>query len=44
MDDYRCAGVDFRHGPDMVLPKGEGWDDSISKKYVVFSSFLNFLN
>ena len=27
IEDYAYDGVDFRHDPELVLPKGEMWDD-----------------
>ena len=29
VDDYGYVGIDFRHDPELVLPKGEDWDASL---------------
>ena len=49
VDDYGYVGIDFRQEPDLVLPNGEDWDASLSKKHVfsfhavIFVCFLNFI-
>jgi hypothetical protein len=37
IDDYACAGFDFRGDPDLALPKDAQWGD-LGKKYT-FCSF-----